>query len=211
MSTQTEQLEVPTTRSEKKRQAILVASSATFLEYGYDVASMDKIAAVADVSKRTVYSHFKSKEDLFAETMLMMCTSKSVQIEMNVDLTAPIDQVLIKIGNIFLDMVFNPESSAMLRILVGQSDKFPELGKVFLDNGPDVLTEMLGIYLREQSDRNIIAISDPEDTAGSFFASLFGVHFITLLATGKKPPSQAKRKKMVASAVDRFLHGVCVA
>jgi len=197
------------TRSEKKREAILEASTSVFLGQGYDVASMDGIASAADVSKRTVYSHFKSKEDLFAETMVRMCGTKRQQMEMKIDLTEPIEKVLNNMGVTFLDMVFNPESSSMLRILVGQTDKFPELGKTFLENGPDVITELLGLYLEEQVERKVIQVSDPVEAAGSFLASLFGVHFVTLLATGKKPPGLAKRKKMVSAAVERFLHGCC--
>lgn len=49
----------------EKRQTILVGAVKVFIESGYDVSSMDKIAEVAGVSKRTVYNHFQSKESLF--------------------------------------------------------------------------------------------------------------------------------------------------
>ncbi|WP_394239645.1 TetR/AcrR family transcriptional regulator [Vibrio astriarenae] len=51
-------------RSEIKREAILNAAREAFLEYGVDNTSMDKLSAMAGVSKRTVYNHFESKESL---------------------------------------------------------------------------------------------------------------------------------------------------
>src|SRR4051794_37109139 len=55
------------TRSERKRAAILAAATGVFLEKGYLGTSMDEIAAVAAVSKQTVYKHFADKERLFSE------------------------------------------------------------------------------------------------------------------------------------------------
>lgn len=49
----------------QKRQTILDGATKVFIEKGYDVASMDAIAEVANVSKRTIYNHFPSKELLF--------------------------------------------------------------------------------------------------------------------------------------------------
>jgi TetR/AcrR family transcriptional regulator, regulator of autoinduction and epiphytic fitness len=49
----------------KKRAAILNGAIDVFISMGYDLASMDKIAETAGVSKRTVYNHFGSKENLF--------------------------------------------------------------------------------------------------------------------------------------------------
>ena len=49
----------------QKRQAILEGATKVFIEKGYEVASMDAIAEVAGVSKRTIYNHFPSKELLF--------------------------------------------------------------------------------------------------------------------------------------------------
>jgi TetR/AcrR family transcriptional regulator, regulator of autoinduction and epiphytic fitness len=49
----------------KKRATILDGAIDVFISMGYELASMDKIAETAGVSKRTVYNHFGSKENLF--------------------------------------------------------------------------------------------------------------------------------------------------
>ena len=49
----------------RKHAAILDGAIDVFIETGYELASMDKIAQTAGVSKRTVYNHFGSKEQLF--------------------------------------------------------------------------------------------------------------------------------------------------
>ncbi|MCX2784559.1 TetR/AcrR family transcriptional regulator [Microbulbifer thermotolerans] len=55
------------TRSEMKHRAILDAAKRTFRELGIQGTSMDELAARAQVSKRTVYNHFASKEALIME------------------------------------------------------------------------------------------------------------------------------------------------
>ena len=47
-------------RSERIRSAILAAAADQFLDRGFLGASMDDIAAVASVSKQTVYAHFEN-------------------------------------------------------------------------------------------------------------------------------------------------------
>lgn len=49
----------------KKRAMIINGAIDVFISMGYELASMDKIAETAMVSKRTVYNHFGSKENLF--------------------------------------------------------------------------------------------------------------------------------------------------
>ncbi|NLI52773.1 MAG: TetR/AcrR family transcriptional regulator [Clostridiales bacterium] len=50
-----------------KRMAILEGAISVFTKNGFDASSMDHIAEVAHVSKRTIYNHFPSKEILFQE------------------------------------------------------------------------------------------------------------------------------------------------
>ena len=54
-------------RSTRKRKAILDAATTVFLRKGYLGTSMDEIAALAAVSKQTVYKQFADKERLFSE------------------------------------------------------------------------------------------------------------------------------------------------
>ncbi|NRB40406.1 MAG: TetR/AcrR family transcriptional regulator [Pseudomonadales bacterium] len=53
------------TRSEQKHRDIVIAAEQVFIEYGYQQTSMNKIAEVAHVTKRTVYKKFPSKQALF--------------------------------------------------------------------------------------------------------------------------------------------------
>ncbi|WP_030040457.1 TetR/AcrR family transcriptional regulator, partial [Streptomyces resistomycificus] len=55
----------PEGRSARKRQAILEAATEVFLNKGYLGTSMDEVAALASVSKQTVYKNFTDKQRLF--------------------------------------------------------------------------------------------------------------------------------------------------
>jgi TetR/AcrR family transcriptional regulator of autoinduction and epiphytic fitness len=59
----------PQRLTDRKRQAIIEAAIDEFRTAGYETTSMDRIAARAEVSKRTIYNHFPSKEVLFAEIL----------------------------------------------------------------------------------------------------------------------------------------------
>jgi len=51
------------------RQAILSAAEELFARYGFKKTSIDDIARIAGIGKGSVYLHFVSKEELFAEFM----------------------------------------------------------------------------------------------------------------------------------------------
>ncbi|MCF5632840.1 TetR family transcriptional regulator, partial [Pseudomonas syringae] len=53
----------PMRLTDQKREAIVLAAIAEFGDRGFEITSMDRIAARAEVSKRTVYNHFPSKEE----------------------------------------------------------------------------------------------------------------------------------------------------
>ena len=57
----------PARLTDRKRAAILEAAVAEFRESGYEATSMDRIAASAGVSKRTVYNHFPTRDALHRE------------------------------------------------------------------------------------------------------------------------------------------------
>src|SRR6202158_3615944 len=56
-------------RYPRQHKAILEAARTVFLRNGYLGTSMDEIAALAAVSKQTVYKHFADKQRLFSEVV----------------------------------------------------------------------------------------------------------------------------------------------
>ena len=55
--------------AERTRQRILDAAYALFRRKGYTRVSMDEIAAATTVTKRTLYYHFRSKDELLAAVL----------------------------------------------------------------------------------------------------------------------------------------------
>jgi AcrR family transcriptional regulator len=161
-----------------------------------------------------VYFHFQSKENLFAKVMLAMCASKRPEVVGGESLetstvlapSRPIDQALTELGENFLTMVFDPEAMALLRILIGQANQFPEFGQEFFDQGPRKMVEMLIQYFIEAQERGVITLDgDAELAAGSFLTSLLGPIYIQCLATACPPPGPALIKKQTEIAVKMFL------
>ena len=64
---------VAATALDEKTEAIVDAARKAFLAKGFDAASMDQIALSANVSKRTVYNRFRSKEELFGAAIMETC------------------------------------------------------------------------------------------------------------------------------------------
>ncbi|WED27790.1 TetR/AcrR family transcriptional regulator [Vibrio sp. DW001] len=71
--------EVKRTRSELKREAILNAAKKAFIKDGVQSTSMDKVSELAQVSKRTVYNHFETKEILVMQIMAEMWRKSTIQ------------------------------------------------------------------------------------------------------------------------------------
>ncbi|MFY0108264.1 TetR/AcrR family transcriptional regulator, partial [Acinetobacter baumannii] len=56
-------------RKQDRRQAILDAARTSFFEQGYDGTSMSGLLATLGGSKATLWSYFRSKEELFAAVL----------------------------------------------------------------------------------------------------------------------------------------------
>src|SRR3989344_5144795 len=81
--------------TDRKRDAIVQAAIGEFREHGFNGTSMDRVAAAADVSKRTVYNHFPSKEELFEAILLLMWERSQSPDELAYTPTRPLrDQLL---------------------------------------------------------------------------------------------------------------------
>jgi AcrR family transcriptional regulator len=125
-STQTIEM---TARAEKKRVQILEGARVVFLAEGFDGASMEAIAQAAGVSKGTLYTYFKGKDELFT-ALVAACQNRSLEETFrSLNGTADLRESLEALACNYLDLVRQPDNLALLRAVVGAAAKFPSLGR----------------------------------------------------------------------------------
>lgn len=118
--------EVKKTRSELKREDIIEGAQAAFQKYGVADSSMDKIAELANVSKRTVYNHFGSKEALVAEIITNDWKKKVVVDHVTFDPSQDIKSQLTRIIAHEIELISNPEMMELVRVAMAHFLFAPE-------------------------------------------------------------------------------------
>ena len=117
------------TRSEQKRLAIIEAAKEEFIEHGFSAANMNNICTAAEVSKRTLYRHFESKEVLFEAVLAIV----QEDIERNVHYAylpeKSLTEQLTDITFHEVDILYNTYGIAFSRTIVMEFFRQPELAK----------------------------------------------------------------------------------
>ncbi|MCB1518503.1 MAG: TetR/AcrR family transcriptional regulator [Hyphomicrobiaceae bacterium] len=127
------------TRIRKSREKIVTAAEDVFLATGFLGSNMDMIAAQADVSKQTIYAHFKSKEVLFTEVMKVMTGGAARDIGKDLEEVfdgRSVEEYLLDVAVAHLMIVLTPRLMRLRRLVIGEVERFPELGRSLYQNGP---------------------------------------------------------------------------
>ena len=146
-------------RGDEKHAAIVEAARSVFLEKGFAGASMDEIAAVASVSKRTVYNRFSSKDELFGAVIIATCERLLPLIDQNIG-AAPDQENLVRTAEQILTEILTPEAVSLRRITAFESARFPQLGRAFLENGIYRLIDALTPRLQKFIEEGYLEIDD---------------------------------------------------
>ncbi|MBT5265117.1 MAG: TetR/AcrR family transcriptional regulator [Rhodospirillaceae bacterium] len=188
-----------------KRDQIVAAACDLFLEQGYEITSMDAIAAEAKVSKRTVYSHFQSKQFLFSEIMGEMCERFGDGTTAELGPSPSPREVLLQAAKFMLVRITEPGIQSLMRTIIKESTQFPEIGQRFWEIGPGHMWVRITEYLREQHRLGVLNVPDPELSSAQFQGLVAGPHFLATLFTGRSRWSAADADRTAERAVEIFL------
>lgn len=193
-------------RRAAKRADILAAAQEVFLREGYGRANMDQVLARIGGSKRTLYSHFRSKDELFVA--MVKAVSDRVLAALRPDLSATdFRETLIRMGMGYLSVLLSGDGRALYRAVISEAPHFPELARRFFENGPGRASRYLADFLMEQKDRGVLDTDDPALAAEQFIGMVRGdVHLAAVLGTGM--PTDRQVREIVEQAVETFLCGV---
>jgi len=151
-------------RSARKRRAIIQAATTVFLRNGYLGTSMDEIAALAAVSKQTVYKHFADKQSLFAEIVIGTVNEISDRVyEEVVSLqdSGDIEADLRELARRQLAGGMQPRLLQLRRVVISEAGRFPELGRTFCERGPGRTIAALAAAFERLAGRGVLHLGDP--------------------------------------------------
>ncbi|MCK5747822.1 MAG: TetR/AcrR family transcriptional regulator [Oricola sp.] len=186
-----------------KDAAILDAASALFLDRGYSV-SIDDIAAAAGVSKQTVYARFASKEELF-EAVVRSGADQLVGALFDAQRGLSLDAALTELGARYQEIVLDPRRVSMQRVMIAQAQQFPDLAQRFFDSGPGYVQRRLAEYLKSETEKGRLNVSDASEAAEQFLGLVKGADQLAALLAVGDAPNADNRAKRVAGAVSAFL------
>ncbi|KPH63399.1 hypothetical protein AMS58_10850 [Pseudoalteromonas porphyrae] len=146
-------------RSEQKRQQIIKAATTLFMDKGFPNTSMDQIAKLAEVSKQTVYSHFKDKNNLFVETITAHCSSSNLRKE-QFDVGQSVESNLLRVVTNFIALVFSPEALRVYDTCVAHKDEYPELGVFFYEAAPKMVLQQVETCLQCMAQEGLLNIEN---------------------------------------------------
>ncbi|MFC3151194.1 TetR/AcrR family transcriptional regulator [Litoribrevibacter euphylliae] len=190
--------------SEKKRFAILEAATETFVEQGFLATSMDAVAAKAGVSKRTVYNHFPSKEELFSAIILQLLTYTQEIMQQRFDPHRSIREQLIQIAQLKTKLFTNEDTLPLTRLILSETIRDPEKMLKVLSELEKTEAGFLE-FLEQANDAGQLKITNASRAANQFFSLIKGELFWPMIIKGQGLPDDETCQQVIEQAADIFL------
>jgi TetR/AcrR family transcriptional regulator of autoinduction and epiphytic fitness len=194
----------PQRLTDRKREAIIQASIAEFRANGFEVTSMDKIAATAGVSKRTVYNHFPSKEELFAEILNQLWARISAEHSVSYNRDQPLREQLRQMLQAKVQMMADENFLTLARVAIAATIHSPERAQNMVERMGE-REEGLTVWIRAAQADGRLKPVDPEFAAHQLQGLLKTFGFWPQMSMGRAALDADMQNTVAESALDMFL------
>jgi TetR/AcrR family transcriptional regulator of autoinduction and epiphytic fitness len=194
----------PLRLTDRKRAAIIQAAIAEFRANGFDITSMDKIAATAGVSKRTVYNHFPSKEELFAEILNQLWARLTAEPETSYRPDLPLRDQMRRMLMAKLQLMSEDSFLDLARVAIAATIHSPERAQNMVARMGE-REESLSLWIRAAQADGRLKPVEPEFAAQQIQGMLKSFAFWPQISMGLPTLSAERQSTVVESALDMFL------
>lgn len=190
--------------TDRKRDAIVQAAIVEFRDNGFEATSVDKVAARAGVSKRTLYNHFASKDELFAAILHILWESSASELRRAYEPQRPVREQLMELLQSKLAMLADDNFLALARVAIAAALHSPERAREMVDRIGEKDGAMLD-WIRAAQKHGALKAADAAQAYKQLECLVKGVAFWPQVAMGQPRLTPAAQKKLAAASVDLFL------
>ncbi|AMS44902.1 TetR/AcrR family transcriptional regulator [Aminobacter aminovorans] len=185
-----------------RERRIIKAALKVFSETGFSGANMDVVAVEAGLSKPTLYQYFPSKEALFSAVLLdererMMDAFEHPSGEGMV-------RDLLNFAWDYADTVMRPDMLSLARLIIGEVQRFPEIGRAYQEVGPDRLLSAIMAYLDGQRLAARLVFDDTELAAQDLWGLILSAPRTQALYMPDRQPSRTELARYIHNGLRVF-------
>ncbi len=186
-----------------RERRILDAALKVFSEMGYSGTTMDAVAAEAGLTKPTLYSYFPSKESLF-QAMMLGKRDRMLDVFEHPSPEGMV-QDLYTFAWDYADTVMRPDLLSLARLIIGEVQRFPEIGRAYQASGPDHLLRGIMRYLADRRDEGLLVFEDAELAAQDLWGLILSAPRTQALYMPDSPPDRATLARYIDNGLRVFL------
>jgi TetR/AcrR family transcriptional regulator of autoinduction and epiphytic fitness len=194
----------PQRLTDRKREAIVRAAVEEFRTAGYEATSMDRIAAAAGVSKRTVYNHFPSKDELFSLILEELWERSMAGVELPYRAEQPLEPQLLALLEQKLELLGDANFIDLARVAMAEIIHSPERAQAIVCRMGEKESGESAWIRAAIADGRLRAV-DPEFAAHQLHGLVKSFAFWPQVTMGQAPLGADERARVAASAVAMFL------
>jgi len=189
----------------KKRDSILDAATRVFIAEGYDRSSMDRIAEVADASKRTVYDHFPGKDVLFRAVIDRFLRQSHGLKHVPYHPKHSLASQLHRFADAIVELTRNPEWLGIVKVMTSVVVVQPGLVAESMAR-VNIKEDSLETWLKDASRDGRLRVKNPGLAAQAFWAALNGAFLMPAIYVGPMPEeaTDALKKELVQLLLSKY-------
>lgn len=186
-------------RSLNKRNAMLDAGIAELAEQGLAGASMESIATRAEVSKRTLYKYFPSKEAVFEAVLLLLIERVAPLGKLHFDKKRDFAEQLQEIAGQEMQLICDPDFIRLSRVLMVECMRSEQRSRTLMEQFGEK-EHGLFRWFSEAGKAGKLGKLDPRTIADTFVAMLKSSIYWHSVIAWQPPPDKAMRKRVIDEA-----------
>ena len=186
-----------------RERRVLDAALKVFAEAGYSGTTMDAVAMETGLSKPTLYQYFESKDALFSA---MLLGERDHMLEV---FRYPTGKGMVadlhEFAWDYADTVLRPDLLSLARLIIGEVQRFPEIGRAYQQSGPDRLLAGIIDYLKKRRADGRLAFDDAELAAQDLWGLILSAPRTQALYMPDALPGRAALARYVNNGLKVFL------
>lgn len=160
-------------RKEARPSEIVEVATDLFIQSGYAAVNLDEVARQAGIAKGTLYRYFENKESLFRAVVQQAIAENTGVLELAAPaLEGSIQELIPRLLKAAADPSNRNKAPALARLVIVESQAFPDLAKIWHDEVVARVLSMIGHRIRKAQEQGEVRPGDSSAYAFSIVGPL---------------------------------------